>query len=77
MLLKAVPCFTMPEPPALGAEKFFLLPVVTLSTCAVTLALPAWFALRMSLRCTYPLLKYTDEETTEVVGFTHFLPKFA
>ena len=81
-LLKTVPCFTTSEPPASGVEEFFsfshrhfidlrgdprIAGVVRLSHVP----------LDSTLRYTYPLLKYTAEETAEVVGFTLFLPKFA
>lgn len=38
---------------------------------------PSYVVLDSKLRCTYLLLKYTVEETVEVVGFILLLPKFA
>lgn len=82
VLLKAVPCFTIPEPPTSGVEKFFPFShhhFVNLggNPRMAGVVQPSHVTLNFALRCTYPLLKYTVEENTEVVGFGHFLPKFA
>lgn len=82
VLLKAVPCFTAPEPPAFRVEEFF-----PFSHCHFVnlggdprmagVIRPSHVTPDSALRCTYPLLKYTAEETTEVVRFIPLLPKFA
>lgn len=69
----------MPEPPTSSVDEFF-----PFSRCHLVdlhsdshisgVVRPSHVTLESALWCTYPLLKYTVEETTEVVGFTHFFP---
>ncbi|RVW69615.1 hypothetical protein CK203_062631 [Vitis vinifera] len=61
MLLKAIPCFTAPEPPTSRVEEFFMFShchFVNLSgiPCMAGMARPSHVAQDSALRCTYPLL---------------------
>ena len=81
-LLKAVPYLTAPEPPTFGVKEFFTFfhhHFVNLggNPHMVGVVRPSHVALNSTLRCIYLLLKYTVEETTEVVSFIPLLPKFA
>lgn len=81
-LLKAVPCFTVPELLAFGVEEFFSFShchFVNLcdDPCMARVVRPSHVTSDFALRCTYPLLKYTIEETTKMLRFIPLLPKFA
>lgn len=81
-LLKAVPCLTAPEPPTFGVEEFFPFShrhFINLDgdPHMVGVIRPSHVTPDSALRCTYPLLKYTAEETTEVVRFISLMPNFA
>lgn len=76
-LLRAVLCFTTSEPPTSGVDKFFSFSHHHLVNLHGDLRIagvvyPSHVAPESALHCTYPLLKYIIEETTEVVGFTPF-----
>lgn len=80
-LLKAVPCFTAPEPPTFGVEEFFLFShrhFINLDgdPRMAGVIRPSHVTPNSTLRCTYPLLKYTVEETTKVVRFISLMPNF-
>lgn len=82
VLLKIFPCFTTPGPPTSGVEEFFPFSqhhFVNLDGIPRLngMVQPSHVVLDFSLWCTYPPLKYTVEETTKMVGFISFLPKFA
>lgn len=81
-LLKAVPCFITPEPPAFGVEEFFPFShrhFINLDgdPRMAGVIRPSHVTPDSAFRCTYPLLKYTTEKTTEVVRFISLMPNFA
>ena len=80
-LLKVVPCFIAPEPPVSSVNAFFPLTrhhFVKLfgDPCLAGVVRPSHGTLESALQCTYPMQKYTAEETSEMVRFAPFLPKF-
>lgn len=81
-LLKAVPCFTAPKLPTFGVEEFFPFShhhFINLGGDPPMAGVirPSHVTPDSALRCTYPLLKYIAEETTEVVRFISLMPNFA
>ena len=81
-LLKAVPCFTAPQPPISNMEEFFSFShhhFVDLhgDPHMAGMVRPSHVTPESTLWCTHLLLKYTIKESGEVVGFSHFLSKLA
>lgn len=82
VLLKTVPCFTLPESPASSVEEFFPFShhhFVNLrdNPRLGRVVRPSHVTPDSALWCTYLLLKYTAEKTSKVVGFIPLLSKFA
>ncbi|RVW19211.1 hypothetical protein CK203_100125 [Vitis vinifera] len=70
-LLKVVPCFIAPEPPVSSVNAFFPLTrhhFVKLfgDPCLAGVVRPSHGTLESALQCTYPMQKYTAEETSEM-----------
>ena len=79
-LLKSVPCFTTPDSPASGVNAFFLMTRRHFVELCGNLHLagvvrPSHGTPESVLRCTYPMQKYTAEETTKVVRFAPSFPQ--
>lgn len=79
-LMKKVPCFTAPEPPASSVDAFFYYchhQYVELPGGLSDVVHPSHGTPEFVLRCTHPMQKYTTEEMVEVVRFTASLHKLA
>lgn len=79
-LLKSVPCFTTLEPQASSVNAFFSMTqrhFVELldEPCLASVVRPSHGTSKSVLRCTYPMQKYTTEETTKVVRVAPSMPK--
>ena len=79
--MRQVPCFTALEPPTLSIDALF--PLTHRYFVDLHGDLPITIMPRLShdtpkfvLQCIYPMQQYTVVETTEVVRFAPFLPKF-
>lgn len=77
-LLRSVPYFTTPEPPAPGVEAFyhfFQRHFVELrgEPYLVGVVHPSRITPEFALRCTHPLLKYTTEEMAKIVRLSPFV----
>lgn len=80
-LLKTIPCFTTPKPPASGVNVLFPLTrrhFVELPDDLIVVGVvhPFHGTPDFVLRCTYLMQKYIIEEMTEVVRFASFFLKF-
>lgn len=79
-LLKTIPYFTMPKPPTSSVNAFFPFThyhFVELreNPRLASVVCPSHDTLESALWCTYPMLKYTTEETMKVVRLAPSLPK--